>query len=109
MGACNDVVRLCSLWSSVLEPDFTKVGPSLRWTTISFGHTADALRRTDTGINENFPSVLEYEIPAFLADKTSDRNGTTEAYFMLPLTATNAVYAMWIGMRVVTHSPPAAS
>lgn len=53
--------------------------------------------RTDTSINENLPSVLEYEIPAFLADKTSDRNRTTEAYFTPDLTATDAVYAMWIG------------
>jgi len=53
--------------------------------------------RTDSSINENFPSVLEYEIPAFLADKTSVRNGTTEAYFTPALTATDAAYAMWIG------------
>jgi hypothetical protein len=43
-------------------------------------------------------SVLEYEIPAFLAEKKSDRNGTTEAYFTPALTSTDAVYAMWIGI-----------
>jgi hypothetical protein len=43
-------------------------------------------------------SVLEYEIPAFLADKKSDRNGTAEAHFTPALTSTDAVYAMWIGI-----------
>lgn len=49
-------------------------------------------------IHANFPFVLEYEIPAFLADKESGRNGTTEAYFTPALTSTDAVYAMRIGI-----------
>ena len=45
----------------------------------------------------DFPSVLEYEVPAFLADKDAVRNGTSEAYFSPALTETDAVYAMFIG------------
>lgn len=48
-------------------------------------------------INADFPSVLEYEIPAFIADKASVRNGTSEAYFSPALTDNDSVYAMWIG------------
>ena len=48
-------------------------------------------------INQSFPSVREYEIPAFLADKKSTRNGTNTPYFHPPLTKSNTVYAMWIG------------
>lgn len=46
-----------------------------------------------------FPSVLENEIPAFIADKAAgvDRNGTAEPYFSPALTAEDAVYAIWIG------------
>jgi hypothetical protein len=40
---------------------------------------------------------LEYEIPAFIADKSSVRNGTSEAYFSPALSDTDSVYAMWIG------------
>jgi len=53
--------------------------------------------RTDSTIDAPFPAVLEYEVPAFLADMGSVRNGTTEAYFTPPLTATDAVYTIWIG------------
>jgi hypothetical protein len=56
------------------------------------------LFRIFSSIHANFPSVLEYEIPAFLGDKTSHRNGTAEAYFTPALTSTDAVYAMWIGI-----------
>jgi hypothetical protein len=56
------------------------------------------LFRILTSIHANFPSVLEYEIPAFLADKTSDKNETTEVYFTTALTSTDAVHAMWIGI-----------
>lgn len=50
-------------------------------------------------INANFPSVLEYEVPAFQADLTSPRINATpaEPYFTPPLTASSAVYALWIG------------
>ena len=44
-----------------------------------------------------FPAVQQYEIPAFLADKGSNRNGTDEPYFTPALTAEDAVYALWIG------------
>lgn len=60
----------------------------------------DAGCRIFSSIHANFPSVLEYELPAFLADKASDRNGTTEAYFTPALTSTDAVYAMWIGAQL---------
>lgn len=53
--------------------------------------------RTLSIINADFPSVLEYEVPAFMADKSSLRIGTTEPYFTPALTASNAVYAIWIG------------
>ena len=56
------------------------------------------LFRILSSIHANFPFVLEYEIPAFLADKKSDRSGATEAYFTPTLTSTDAVYAMWIGI-----------
>ena len=41
--------------------------------------------------------MVDYEIPAFIADKTALRNGTGEAYFATGLTPSNAVYTMWIG------------
>lgn len=41
--------------------------------------------------------MLEYEIPAYLADKATVRINTTTPYFSPSLTSTNAVYAMWIG------------
>lgn len=53
--------------------------------------------RTFPQINANFPSVLEYELPAFLADLPTKRNGTTTAYFTPSLSATDAAYALWIG------------
>lgn len=54
-----------------------------------------------SSINEDFPSVVEYEFPAFLADEKAVRNGTTEAYFEPALNADNAVYTMWIGTNDV--------
>lgn len=53
--------------------------------------------RTFTSIDADFPAVLEYEIPAFLADQASVRNGTSEAYFSPALSAADSVYTMWIG------------
>ncbi|ETN36535.1 uncharacterized protein HMPREF1541_08813 [Cyphellophora europaea CBS 101466] len=55
--------------------------------------------RTFPAIKANFPSVLEYELPAFLADLPSTRNNTTPttAYFTPPLAPTSAAYALWIG------------
>lgn len=51
--------------------------------------------RTFSAIHAPFPAVLEYEIPAFLADMQSDRNGTSEAYFTPALSAADAVYTIW--------------
>ncbi|MCJ1407074.1 hypothetical protein MMC19_001144 [Ptychographa xylographoides] len=50
-----------------------------------------------SSINANFPSVVDYEIPAFLNDSMSDQINTTEPYFTPALTGQNAVYVMWIG------------
>ncbi|MCJ1308047.1 hypothetical protein MMC25_001697 [Agyrium rufum] len=50
-----------------------------------------------SSINENFPSVVDYEIPAFMADMKANRTNTTTPTFTPALTATNAVYVMWIG------------
>ncbi|KAK5947243.1 hypothetical protein PMZ80_001392 [Knufia obscura] len=44
-----------------------------------------------------FPAVLEYEVPAFLADRGTNRNGTDQTYFSTALSASNAVYSIWIG------------
>ena len=56
--------------------------------------------RNLTSIHANFPSVLEHEIPVFLADKMSDRNETPG------LTSTDAVYAMWIRYTARPCSTP---
>ncbi|KAJ9647254.1 hypothetical protein H2199_002241 [Coniosporium tulheliwenetii] len=52
---------------------------------------------TTFNANFQFPSVLEYEVPTFLADKASVRINTTEPYFNPALTASNSVYSLWIG------------
>ncbi|KAG6993878.1 hypothetical protein G7Y79_00050g086150 [Physcia stellaris] len=53
-------------------------------------------------INADFPSVAEYEAPAFIADKAATRNGTaSEPYFTPALTSRTAVYALWIGTNDV--------
>jgi len=44
-----------------------------------------------------FPAVLEYEVPAFLADRGTTRNGTDQTYFSTALSTSNAVYSIWIG------------
>lgn len=46
---------------------------------------------------QDFPAVLEYEVPAFLADRYTKRNGTDQTYFSTALSSTNAVYSIWIG------------
>ena len=53
--------------------------------------------RTFEAIEADFPSVLEYEVPAFLADKEATRNGTSEPYFTPALSAADSVYVMFIG------------
>jgi len=56
-------------------------------------------RRWLTAINAPFPSVLEYEIPAFLTDLHAQRVNSTpaEPLYSPALTAQSAVYALWIG------------
>ncbi|KAB8264148.1 glycoside hydrolase superfamily [Aspergillus pseudonomiae] len=50
--------------------------------------------RTMSGLNISYPSVLEYEIPAFLADKQYvDAQGNQ----FLDIPAEDTVYAIWIG------------
>ena len=44
-----------------------------------------------------FPDVLGYEVPAYLADRNTVRNGTDEPYFSPALSSSNAVYSLWIG------------
>lgn len=45
-----------------------------------------------------FPDVEGYEVPAFLADKAYGKNRATgKPYFSTPLSADNAVYAIYIG------------
>lgn len=41
--------------------------------------------------------MLEYEVPAFLADRGTVRNGTNETYFSPALSSDDAVYSLWIG------------
>lgn len=48
-------------------------------------------------IHQDFPSVLEYEIPNFVADIKANNIATGKPFFSPSLTATDAVYAMWIG------------
>ncbi|MCJ1292882.1 hypothetical protein MMC34_004435 [Xylographa carneopallida] len=50
-----------------------------------------------SSINANFPSVIDYEVPAFIADLNSTNNETGLPLFTPALTANNAVYVMWIG------------
>lgn len=52
-----------------------------------------------SAINAPFPSVLEYEIPAFQADMKAQRVNATpaEPYFTTGLSAQSALYALWIG------------
>ncbi|KIW13062.1 hypothetical protein PV08_08249 [Exophiala spinifera] len=52
-----------------------------------------------SAIDAPFPSVLEYEVPAFQADMKAQRVNATpaEAFFTPSLSAQSAVYALWIG------------
>ena len=59
-------------------------------------HFTDSLS-TFKAINADFPSVLEYEVPAFIADQSASRINTTEPYFEPALSASSAVYSIWIG------------
>lgn len=52
-------------------------------------------------INAYYPSVVDYEIPAFIADKAAVHNGTDEAYFANGINPGNPVYTMWIGTNDV--------
>lgn len=44
-----------------------------------------------------FPSVTEYGIPTFISDSQINTYGTGAEFFSPPLSADNAVYAIWIG------------
>jgi len=55
-------------------------------------------------LNGNFPSVLEYEIPAFIADGKVNNIATGKPYFSPALTANEAVYAIWIGTNDVGNN-----
>jgi len=48
-------------------------------------------------IHADFPAVLQYEIPAFIADSKALNTMTGQPYFSPALTQSNAVYSMWIG------------
>ena len=50
-------------------------------------------------IGENFPAVLEYEVPAFVADLPATKVNSTPAVqlYSPKLTAQDAVYSLWIG------------
>ena len=41
--------------------------------------------------------MIEYEVPAFVADQGAINSATGQPTFTPPLTATNAVFDMWIG------------
>lgn len=49
------------------------------------------------GVDTPFPDVLSYEVPNFQADLKANRINTSAPYFTPPLTATQAVYTIWIG------------
>lgn len=53
--------------------------------------------RQFTGATWLFPGVIDYEVPAYLADRATTRNGTDQPYFSTALSASNAVYSLWIG------------
>lgn len=74
------------------------------WTSffIRESQAEDMCSRYTTALNGTFPSVREYEIPAFKADMGTVRNGTSTPYFTPALTPKDSVYAVWIGI----FSPP---
>jgi hypothetical protein len=57
--------------------------------------------RFTSSINAYFPAVRQYEIPAFLQDRGTERNGTSTHYFSPYRTAANTVYSMWDGTNDV--------
>ena len=50
-----------------------------------------------TDIDFDFPAVIDYEVPAFVADQSAINPATGNPTFTPALSATNAVYVMWIG------------
>ena len=48
-------------------------------------------------IDFEFPAVVDYEVPAFITDQSAINPATGNPTFTPPLSATNAVYVMWIG------------
>ncbi|KAG9779517.1 hypothetical protein KCU88_g4006, partial [Aureobasidium melanogenum] len=67
--------------------------------TAGGGRTWPRVQSWFSSINAPFPSVLDYEIPAFRADLSATRINSTppEPYFTPSLSASSAVYALWIG------------
>lgn len=57
----------------------------------------DITPRIFSPIHADFPSVIEYEIPAFINDTTALNSATGKPTFTPALTDSNAVYVMWIG------------
>lgn len=50
-----------------------------------------------SGIKADYPALRQYEIPAFLADRGTKRNGTSTPYFSPARSANNTVYTIWDG------------
>ena len=48
-------------------------------------------------VPREYPTLLEYAVPAFAADKAAGRINTNEPYFQPALTVSNAVFTLWIG------------
>ena len=48
-------------------------------------------------VPREYPTLLEYAVPAFAADKAAGRIDSSEAYFQPALTSSNAVFTLWIG------------
>ena len=48
-------------------------------------------------VPREYPTLLEYAVPAFAADKAAGRINTNEPYFQPALTPSNAVFTLWIG------------
>ena len=48
-------------------------------------------------VPREYPTLLEYAVPAFAADKAAGQINTGRPYFESALTPSNAVFALWIG------------